>query len=112
MADIERLAMDLVQCVQGSKELQPEDRFTCLLIATIIGAALARDAQLGIPNGFQVEKERQLRYLEAVADLIRDTEPDIEGERLALEGDLEGLIEHLRRLARVAELEDEHPDAK
>jgi hypothetical protein len=73
-------------------------RLKALEMAWITLAEEARSAALLFPGGFPAERQRQLEHLEKMAALVRGGEPDQELERLYEAGDVDGVLERLRRL--------------
>ena len=73
-------------------------RLTALEMAWITLAEEARSAALLFPGGFPAERHRQLERLEKMLVLVRGGEADLELERLCQERNVEGVLEHLRRL--------------
>ncbi|HEY0873602.1 MAG TPA: hypothetical protein VGD94_09025 [Vicinamibacterales bacterium] len=83
------------------------DRLEVLEIAWLVMAANARNAALALPGGFPAEQARQLTHLEKIALLVREDSPDLEGERLFLEGDIAGMLRHMRARIDAAEANGE-----
>jgi hypothetical protein len=87
--------------IRAVADLSTQDKLEVIELLWLAFAANARTEQLAIPGGFQEEQARQVERLDKFAALIRADAPDLECERLWLEDDLEGMVEHLKR--RVAE---------
>jgi hypothetical protein len=82
------------------ESLNDTDRLEVLEIAWLMTAANARNAALALPGGFPAEQARQLTHLEKMALLVREDTPDLEAERLFLEGDIPGMLRHMRAMIR------------
>lgn len=66
-------------------------------LAWMVRANNIRKAAIIVPGGFLAAQARQLDLLEKMLELVRADTPDLEGERLFHEGDIEGLLRHRRR---------------
>jgi hypothetical protein len=93
-------------CGDGSEEKRA-DR---LLLAWQLAAVQARDAALPLPDGFTAVRARQVAQLRRIADIVAAAEPDLEGSRLVLDGDLEGLTRHAQRQIDEAFLGDDEDE--
>jgi hypothetical protein len=80
------------------RSLDDHARLELFELAWLTTAGNIRNAALAMPGGFAVEQARQLGFLEKMTALVGSETPDLEGERLFQEGDLEGWMEHMRRL--------------
>lgn len=96
-------AMRRVCDVLDVSGLSLDDQVMTLEIAWQAKAANARSAVLHIPDGFTTARADQIRHLEAMKVLVSIDEPDLELERLAREGDWDGVLEHLRKRRDAAE---------
>jgi hypothetical protein len=75
-----------------------EEQLTVLELAWIAWAQRARSAALALPGGFPAEQARQLDRLVKIVRLVKDDVPDLELERLHQEGDIEGVVDYLKKL--------------
>lgn len=62
------------------------EKLNVLLLAWLCQAANARNDQLPFPDGFTTERAQQVNQLCAASEMVADAEPDLEGERLFVEG--------------------------
>ena len=88
-----------VDLVDRLSALPTGQRLMAVELAWVMVGMQARQEALAIPGGFQAERERQLEHLGKLAWLVREDTPDLELERLMLEGDVEGLARHLSGLS-------------
>ena len=84
--------------VDACSALSVRDQLAVLELAWLAAAEQARNNELALPDGFPAEQARQLETLEKMALLVRGSLPDLELVRLQQEGDIEGVIRHLRAL--------------
>lgn len=99
MADETKAFMEIAtRLIDACASLPMDDRLFVLQVAWIILAQQARNEALAIPGGFPAEQARQLLTLGNVARLVEGDTPDLELERLWLEGDVEGAIQHVLKL--------------
>jgi hypothetical protein len=104
-----------------SRGLTDRERLDVLETVWLQTAERVRDAALALPNCFPDEQRRQVEVLDAMAEIVREATPDLEGHRLHLEGDAQGWLNHARmrrdaareqreaREARIAEWDRQNP---
>lgn len=90
----------MVKVIDACDGLPPADTLFVLEMAWLATASNLRNAQLANPGGFPSERDRQAETLEKLAAIVRSDTPDVELERLWLEGDNEGAVRHVLRLLR------------
>ncbi|MGB7220760.1 MAG: hypothetical protein WBD07_18315 [Vicinamibacterales bacterium] len=83
--------------VDPDGELSSAEKLAAIESAWLYWSVRARDDELSIPGGFPVEQARQVACLEKLLAGVRAAEPDLELERLTLEGDREGIIRHMMK---------------
>jgi hypothetical protein len=76
--------------------LSTRERLDVVTLVWLLAARAARYEALIAPGGFPDERSRQVEQLHKIADLIAADEPDLDMERLNLEGDIEGILERVR----------------
>ena len=84
---LERIALVTLAC----GDLTPKKKLDLLSAAWLLVASEARNTALVEPGGFPAERERQLELLGRLVDLTEAAEPDLEAERIAYEGDYDGI---------------------
>lgn len=89
--DPERLMAVLLACA----ELSTSERLDVLQVAWLVIAANARTEA---PAGFVAEQARQVARLRALAEAVAAAVPDSETDRLAQEGDAEGVLRRAEQL--------------
>ena len=77
--------------------LSEEDRLFVLELAWRGTASNLRNAALVLPGGFPAERARQVERLREIEAIVEADTPDLELERLWLEGDIVGMTAHLKR---------------
>ena len=89
----------VIKLVLSLADLPARERLEVLGMTWLTVANNARSEALAIPDGFPLERARQVEQLASMAALIGAHEPDLEWERLAQENDLAGMLRRLQQLA-------------
>jgi hypothetical protein len=93
----------------GGDDVPTRDKLELLSAVWLCVASQARNEALIAPGGFPVERDRQSAMLRSFADLVDADQPDVEMERLFLEGDIDGVV---RRVRDVLANADPDPDQR
>lgn len=82
---------------RDQRGLNDEEGLDLFELAWMVRARNIRHAAVIVTGGFLAAQARQLDLLEQMLELVRADTPDLEGERLFHEGDIEGLLRHSAR---------------
>lgn len=93
--------MAVLSALDG-RGLSLDDQLLMLQTTWLVLAQRQRDEALAFPNGFPEALSKQIRQLEQTMAFIAGSEPDLELERLTLEGDQEGVLRLLQQRMRDA----------
>lgn len=91
--------LEVVEEIQARcAHLSTRDKLDVLYFCWLLAAQDARRMALIEPGGFPAEKARQLEELNFLTAMVSSDEPDLEAERLTLEGDLDGLRRYVDQI--------------
>lgn len=93
----------LMRIVDACSDVPQSEQFDLLITAAIVVGQIARNEVLAFPGQYEEERAKQAIHLRNALLLVETDEPDIEGERMFLEGDFEGWLEHLKGRRRKLE---------
>jgi hypothetical protein len=88
--------IDILDACEGST-LSLEEQLRALSIVWTQRAQQLRSDALAIPGAFPQERARQVALAQEMTAAILRDEPDLEMERLQLEGDVRGAADYFRR---------------